>query len=119
MAKAIIEGTVKRIAKLLYPDRTQVTVHTNKTIIDNHEFTLGEKVTFEVGMFGISCCPFKAALYNLAPGDEVKVEFDMVNGKWEVVNMENTPDIGRQVEDWFDDLSKDLEYWRKKGSIKD
>ena len=118
MAKAIIEGTVKRIAQLLYPDRKQVTVHTDSTTIDNHEFPLGEEVTFEVGMFGISRCPFKSVLYNLAVGDGVTVEFDEVSGKWEVVNMTHTPKIGRTVESWFKDLRENVEYWRKKEAQK-
>jgi hypothetical protein len=114
--KRTIVGKLVRKAELLYPNRMQITVSVRRTIIDGHEFTISDLRTFEVGTYGIARCPFKEVLYNMSVGDELTVEFEKVDGKLTVVNMSNTPNLGGTMEDWFDTLEKDAEYWRSKGA---
>ena len=114
--KRIIVGTVRRKAELILPNRLQITVKIEKTIVDGHEITISDKRTFEVDTYGIEKCPFKEALYNLSVTDKIEVEFDKIDGKLKVVNIINTPDLGGTIDDWFDTVEKDIEYWRKKGA---
>lgn len=117
--KRIVYGKVERLADLILPNRKQITIDVRSTTIDGHTMTVGGRMTFEVGTFGISRCPFKDVLYNIALTDMVTVEFEKTeDGKLRTISMKNEPDLGMPVDEWFDNHEKDLEYWRNKGALK-
>ncbi len=112
MAKrAIIVGNVERLAKLIAPERVQITVNANTTTIDGKTINVRELITFEVETFSFEKLPFMETLCNLSIGDRVTVTFIENDKNWEVFDIVHEPHLGRSPDDWFRDALEDMKFW--------
>lgn len=107
---AKLTGVVTRVAKLESPQRTEFTVNVRETVIHGKLFTIGEKLTFEVGPSCKQPDCIRLAVANLAIGDDVIVEAEKNNfGVWKVIAVSNHPHRGRPAGSFLDDLEEEIE----------
>ena len=107
VSQALFVGTVKRVGKIVEPPhRFEFTVAVKETNLNGELFTIGDKITFMVDN-NLSTGRVLVVLANLAPGDAVSVKVEKRDGKWQVVELVNSPDRGRSVDDYLTDLEEE------------
>jgi hypothetical protein len=105
---AILIGKVMRIAKLNKPSMMEVSVDVHETKIGGSTFTIGDKLNFEVNTFVSQKGCILETMNNLAVGDVITVEMEKSESGWEVTSMSHTPDRGRPVGDFLNDLEEEI-----------
>ena len=116
LKQATIRGVITRIVNLPRQHMVMLTLDTRGTTINPHksEFTLSEKITFKVDCSGLCKQKLLESLTFAAVGDEVTVTANKSeNGKWQVEEMTNTPKLGRDADDWLNDVDAEMARWNK------
>lgn len=102
--KAILLGTVKRVAKVNSPAKIEFTIETKEIRLNGNNLFLREKVTFRVDVFRLEEKKFADALINLSVGDSATVEAEKTANEWIVTDLTNVGDTGREAGEYLDDL---------------
>ena len=116
LKQATIKGIITRIVNLPRQHMVMLTIDTRGTTISTYksEFTLSEKITFKVDCSGLCKQKLLEALTFAAVGDEVTVIANRSeNGKWLVSEMIDTPKLGREADDWLNDVDAEMARWNK------
>ena len=107
--KAVLSGTVTRVAKLTAPTRMEFSVSVTSTQMGSEMFTIGTDVNIEVDQPAMQNDNIRNALINLSTGDKVYVELEKnEKGEWKVAKLENYPKRGRTVGGFLNDLEKEI-----------
>jgi hypothetical protein len=113
VSQAKFVGTVKRVGKIVEPPhRIEFTVDVRETELNGELFTIGDKLTFTVDNT-LSTGRVLVVLANLAPGDAVSIKVEKRDGKWQVVELQNSPDRGRSFDEYLNDLEEEQKAHRR------